>query len=137
MRVFDAKALIGKIVTLDLITGIRLTTKIESVEQEEGGWFFHTGPLLIYVIQIVGQDDKTGEMKLNLQNVIPYGIPDFQPTKKNYVDLSHVFTAATPMANILDHYAKATSSIVAVSAGTPLPSMDALASQMQKFSAKS
>src|SRR3954451_7630000 len=53
MRVSDASALLGKIVTLELIGGIRLTTKVESVDRdpETGRFYLRTGRLLVFLMQ--------------------------------------------------------------------------------------
>jgi hypothetical protein len=134
MRVSDAKALVGKVCTLDMIIGVRLTTKVTGVAQEEGRWFLETGPLIVFVLEMQGQDQKTGAFNLQLRQVIPYGIPEFEPQKKNSIDLEHVVMAGPcQMDPVVQQYTKMTSTIVTAPANAPLPSMDTIAAAMKKI----
>ena len=113
MRISDAKALVGKIVTLDLIGGVRLTTKVETMDKDPkaGQFYLHCGRLLVFLIEH-RQKSPTGKMSFRITGAIPYGIPEMAPQKTNVLALDHVVFAQTPIDGLAALYAKQTSSIV-------------------------
>lgn len=107
MRVSDASALLGKIVTLELIGGIRLTTKVESVDTdpETGGFYMYTGRLLVFLMQHQ-KAHETGKLGFGLIGVLPYGIPELAPQKTNVLALDHVVFAQPAIERIATLFAK-------------------------------
>ena len=110
MRISDAKALVGKIVTLELVGGARLTTKIEVVYQdsETGRFHLHTGKLLVFHLQ-QQHDPKTGKVAFGLVGVLPYGVPEMTPQNTNVLALDHIVIAQPAMKEFAALYARETS----------------------------
>lgn len=134
MRVSDAKTLVGKIVVLDMVNSLRLTTKVEAVEQEGQNFFMVCGHLIMFILQPVGMGQPgTKQFQAKLVDVIPYGFPDFAPTKQTHIDLTHILTASLSPDDIAQNYARMTSSIIPAAAQN-MPSMDALGDMMAKLS---
>ncbi len=107
MRVSDASALLGKIVTLEMVGGIRLTTKIESVDRdpETGRFYMHTGRLLVFLMQHQ-KAHKTGKIGFGLVGVLPYGFPEMVPQKTNVLALDHVVLAQPAIEELATLFAE-------------------------------
>ena len=111
MRVSDASALVGQIVTLELVGGIRVTTKVAAVERDSatGQFYLCCGRLLTFLMQ-QRQDPQTSKMGFGLIGVMPYGIPEMAPQKKNLLALGHVVLAQPAMEAFATLYAKGSGS---------------------------
>jgi len=90
MRASDLKKLEGDIVVLDLINGIKLTTKIEEVTDDG---FAVTGKLLeFHVVQQLKDRGKPPTPE-NVENVVTntfYGFPLFDIGEGNQIDVNHI-----------------------------------------------
>lgn len=112
MRISDAKALAAKIVTLELVGGARLTTKIEDVDQdpESGRFYLRTGPLLVFHLQ-QQHDPKTSKVAFGLVGILPYGVPEMAPQNTNVLALDHIVIAQPAMEKFATLYARETSTM--------------------------
>ena len=138
MRYSELVKHVGHVVVIEMVNGVKLTTKLESVEKDpdDGQWYANTGSLLVFMIQIVGQNPDTKALEVRLQDIIPYGIPEMQPKKKNSIELGHIVMAAPAQKGFADQYSQMTGSLVLASANTPLPPMDDLGAAMAKITGR-
>ena len=109
MLVSSAKALVGKIVTLELVGGIRVTTKVAAVERDSatGQFYLCCGQLLVFLMQ-QREGSQTGRMGFGLVGVMPYGVPEMVPQKTNVLALDHIVLAQPAMDEFATVYAEET-----------------------------
>ena len=131
MRLSEAKELVGKISTLDMLGGARITTKVIAVVSEEGRHFLKCDQPSMIILR------EAGAQQFQIVGIVPYGIPDFQPAKDRHFDIDHIIMASPTIGGISEAYAKATSSIIPVASNATLPNMDDLAAAIRDLKTSS
>ncbi len=90
MRASDLKEHVGKIVVLDLINGVKLTTKIEEVTDDG---FAVLGKLVEFHVVQQLKDRSKPPSPDNIENVVTntyYGFPLFEISEGNQIDVNHI-----------------------------------------------
>lgn len=111
MRASDLKELEGKIVVLDLINGIKLTTKVEEVTADG---FVVCGKLVEFHVVQQLKDRSKQPTPDNIENVVTntfYGFPLFEIGDGNHLDVNHVLLAIRANDEMEKVYLSVTSKI--------------------------
>lgn len=104
MRLSNLKKLVGQVVVLDLVTDTEITTKIHDVTDD--GYVMCSKPRVFVPMQNPNNPNETQVLCLE------YGYPLYQAPDMMEIEAAHVFTAFTPSAEQIEHYAQKTSSLV-------------------------
>lgn len=131
MRVSEAKSLIGKVVTLDLVNQSRITTKIEDVLVEDGTSraFLKCKEALMFVRP---NPQNPGQIA-----VVNYGYPDTGRMKDIVIPADAVIMVLPTEKALVDKFTELTSGIVMAPANTQLPPMEDIGAAMAKIAGNS
>lgn len=120
MRSSEFAKYVGKVVLLDLVTGMQICTELKSVNERDRK--IETGKIVIFQISVEPKDPTQPPheqlnpiiQKLNAQ---PYGGP-FTTSKTGYpFDCEHILMIHVPVDGIEKAYLQSTSGIEVVGAG--------------------
>ena len=118
MRHEDAVALKGKVVLLDLVSGMQICTEVTEVTDTQ----IVTGKVMIFQIAVEPQDPsqpphQTLNPVVQKVNAMPYGGPFIIPKSEMSFDLDHILQAHEPVGQIEKGYLQAASGIEIAGAG--------------------
>lgn len=125
MRASDLKKHEGEVIVLDLINGVKLTTKLEKVTDDG---FAVLGKLIeFHVIQQLKDRSKPPTPE-NVENVVTntfYGFPLFEIGEGNVIDSNHILLVIPTNDEMEKVYLSVTSKIQIAGAGV-LKNLDAV-----------
>ena len=111
MQKKDLEPSVGKVMLLDLVSGIQITTQIESVDDSQ----VHCKRPIIFQITVQPVDPSLPPSPANppqqTMQGIPYGGPFTHPRQDVSFDLAHVLSAHDPIDAIDKAYMQVTSGI--------------------------
>ena len=113
MHISEFDEHVGKIVLLDLISGMQVCTEIKSLDEEISK--VHTGKVVVFQIAMEPQNPQFPPSEQNPMqqkvNAQPYGGPFTLPHTECAYDAAHVMNVWVPVAGIEKGYLQATSGI--------------------------
>lgn len=112
MRVELLQQYVGKVITLDLVSGVQMVTKLKSLDAANRELV--VGQLRLFQIQVV-QRTPNGPPEGVVQN-FPYGQPLYQLGDEHRIRADHVILVMVPNAEMAAVYIKETSGILPVNA---------------------
>lgn len=112
MRVELLQQYVGKVITLDLVSGVQLVTKLKSLDAANRELV--VGQLRVFQIQVV-QDSPTSQPRGVVQN-FPYGQPLYQLGDEHRIRADHVILVMVPNPEMAAVYTKETSGILPANA---------------------
>jgi hypothetical protein len=112
LRIELLQQYVGKVITLDLVSGVQLVTKLKSLDAANRELV--VGQLRLFQIQVV-QRTPNGPPEGVVQN-FPYGQPLYQLGDEHRIQADHVILVMVPNAEMAAVYTKETSGILPANA---------------------
>lgn len=118
MQAIDLQKYVNQVVTLDLVNGSQVTTRINKIEN--GVVFCKT--LLVFTLSPEPRNPNLPPSPSNpiegkVRNM-PYGAPLYELPKEVKLDLAHIVLVLPCSKDMADVYTKATSGLVVAGGGT-------------------
>lgn len=120
MDISELSDRVGKVVLLDLVSGMQVCTEIKSIDEESGK--ITTGKIMIFQVVVEPQDPSRPPDQNNpvvqKVNTLPYGGPFIHPKSENVLYAANIIMPHEPVNAIEKGYLQAVSGIEIAGAGS-------------------